>query len=814
MEVTGQPSLVEKKEPPRELGLYQVFPDPKNVEETEKKVVDIVAIHGLDTRSPTTWIAWKIDGDRNSGDVHWLKDEEMLPKFLPNCRMLTYDWNANIDKDAETESLLGHADKLLLKLSIEISKQKKRRPILFVASCFGGLLLAKALLLASEPFGEYQDIYSLTIGAIFLGTPFQGTHEGFCTAADLRVSVAMASGAATTKELLAYLESEPNERNELDQLVERFSIMINHDDFKIPIRCFYETQPTDFTKIIKDLPSSFVKRLGGMEQGILVPKSSASLRGHPAHSLSTRHSMLSKFSGPKQDAFETVYFIMSKLVDNGLAKRQGQTEMSLALQRDQMGWSIARWMKQCRLNKSDGEIDALVWKARKLGGLADSQEQHPGSIINDFSPTTRLKVQRGLQGLNFALGIIGTAATHAEALLKSDTDIFNTDVSINLVHDIEIKVNDICDDFEDEILLNPKVNLDKALRDDVAAAVEAKQSISLRQSILDPIGDSNVEELTENSIQFSVADLSKPVRDRFTFGAIAGKRVLVESFSYKPLDNSTEPSPQTLYMVKRMVSRLSHSRRTSRYVLPCVGYVENRYTKQIGIVFEVGESVESTQRPAPLTALYSKQARSPLGFRIRLAYSLAVALDGLHRVGWVHKEFKSPNLIFLADKPYTISPDIKTASAVRPYTGAPYLFGFEWSRPEDAETDMTSDFSKKGNAYRHPDRWGRPRVKFSKAHDIYSLGVVLLELVFWKNIIETKVMTTADGRDDPDEIKGQMLKFLRKDAPHMVGQAFAGVIETCLTFEEATRGYDELAAHQEFRAKVLDVLRRLADAKI
>lgn len=325
MEVTGQPSLVEKKEPPRELGLYQVFPDPKNVEETEKKVVDIVAIHGLDTRSPTTWIAWKIDGDRNSGDVHWLKDEEMLPKFLPNCRMLTYDWNANIDKDAETESLLGHADKLLLKLSIEISKQKKRRPILFVASCFGGLLLAKALLLASEPFGEYQDIYSLTIGAIFLGTPFQGTHEGFCTAADLRVSVAMASGAATTKELLAYLESEPNERNELDQLVERFSIMINHDDFKIPIRCFYETQPTDFTKIIKDLPSSFVKRLGGMEQGILVPKSSASLRGHPAHSLSTRHSMLSKFSGPKQDAFETVYFIMSKLVDNGLAKRQGQS---------------------------------------------------------------------------------------------------------------------------------------------------------------------------------------------------------------------------------------------------------------------------------------------------------------------------------------------------------------------------------------------------------------------------------------------------------------------------------------------------------
>lgn len=75
-------------------------------------------------------------------------------------------------------------------------------------------------------------------------------------------------------------------------------------------------------------------------------------------------------------------------------------------------------------------------------------------------------------------------------------------------------------------------------------------------------------------------------------------------------------------------------------------------------------------------------------------------------------------------------------------------------------------------------------------------------------------MKTTNGRDDPDEIKGQMLKFLKKDAPHMVGQAFTSVIEACLTFEEATKGYDELAAYEEFRAKVLDILRQLAHTNI
>lgn len=103
----------------------------------------IVAIHGLDTQSPRTWIAWKIDGDSSSGDVHWLKDETMLPAVIPNSRIFTYDWNASLDQTRSAQFLLGHATDFLSKLYMARLSEGNDRPIIFIASCFGGLLLAK-----------------------------------------------------------------------------------------------------------------------------------------------------------------------------------------------------------------------------------------------------------------------------------------------------------------------------------------------------------------------------------------------------------------------------------------------------------------------------------------------------------------------------------------------------------------------------------------------------------------------------------------------------------------------------------------------
>jgi hypothetical protein len=65
----------------------------------------------------------------------------MLAAAIPEGRIFTYDWDANYFKDAPVQTLLSHAD-TLLELIAE-NQGAKTRPIIFVASCFGGLILAE-----------------------------------------------------------------------------------------------------------------------------------------------------------------------------------------------------------------------------------------------------------------------------------------------------------------------------------------------------------------------------------------------------------------------------------------------------------------------------------------------------------------------------------------------------------------------------------------------------------------------------------------------------------------------------------------------
>ena len=98
----------------------------------------IIAIHGLGTESPKTWEYKKKD---SSGVVNWLSDKNMLPAHIPEARIFTYDWNANYFEDAPVQTLFGHAD-VLLALVTE-NQVSKKRPIIFIASCFGGIVLAE-----------------------------------------------------------------------------------------------------------------------------------------------------------------------------------------------------------------------------------------------------------------------------------------------------------------------------------------------------------------------------------------------------------------------------------------------------------------------------------------------------------------------------------------------------------------------------------------------------------------------------------------------------------------------------------------------
>lgn len=81
----------------------------------------IVAIHGLDTSDPTTWLAYKNGRNAYEGLVHWLKDDNMLPREFPDARFFTYDWHANTVHDTADDTLFGHAKTLIRELSHRVS---------------------------------------------------------------------------------------------------------------------------------------------------------------------------------------------------------------------------------------------------------------------------------------------------------------------------------------------------------------------------------------------------------------------------------------------------------------------------------------------------------------------------------------------------------------------------------------------------------------------------------------------------------------------------------------------------------------------
>jgi hypothetical protein len=72
----------------------------------------------------------------------------MLPKLFREASIYTYDWDADYLHDAPVKSLASHAETFLGLISVHQRRRRQlgRRPIIFIASCFGGLVLSEVRL--------------------------------------------------------------------------------------------------------------------------------------------------------------------------------------------------------------------------------------------------------------------------------------------------------------------------------------------------------------------------------------------------------------------------------------------------------------------------------------------------------------------------------------------------------------------------------------------------------------------------------------------------------------------------------------------
>lgn len=65
----------------------------------------IIAVHGIGAHPDRTW---------TTGDVNWLKDENMLPGAIPHSRILRFGYESQwLGKDAIQQRLSSVAEQLL-----------------------------------------------------------------------------------------------------------------------------------------------------------------------------------------------------------------------------------------------------------------------------------------------------------------------------------------------------------------------------------------------------------------------------------------------------------------------------------------------------------------------------------------------------------------------------------------------------------------------------------------------------------------------------------------------------------------------------
>ncbi|KAI0477046.1 hypothetical protein GGR56DRAFT_386542 [Xylariaceae sp. FL0804] len=490
--------------------------------------------------------------------------------------------------------------------------------------------------------------------------------------------------------------------------------------------------------------------------------------------------------------------INSGNLEEFIRKPKGYLFLRVSLSEDMTGLQIADWLKRAPpKHVTSIHIETIVTNARRLQGLVDDSV-FTGTLLSNLSQAAREEIRRQFSTLNT------TMETAEHTASKSKAEVVTGSIS-KMYHLIRESVSNAHRALETSVLLG------LSARQHVTTSPKEKQvlveiapAIQLRDAILRDSDISKAQEVPREKISLTHAS------SRLQIGVFDEAPVIIETYKYQEDPETDEPYDETLKQLHKMAGLLSHPKILSFHILTCVGFYHHSTDHVFGLVFEQPPEAAPAAEWTTLSQLYKTHELLPLGYRVRLCHALADGMEHFHRVGWVHKSLRSDNIAFSPVRGIqeTAKPEDSVFQGQVDFA-QPYLFGFEFSRVNDAETRMDEDFSEQNNLYRHPERWGRPSARFTHTHDIYALGVVLLEVAMWKDVRSiVGVKKDAKGRPPPTnslkphEVQQRLLRRSRKHLPHQVGQKLADAIGTCLDFDGQTVGMDEYTRQVYFQQHV------------
>ncbi len=303
-----------------------------------------------------------------------------------------------------------------------------------------------------------------------------------------------------------------------------------------------------------------------------------------------------------------------------------------------------------------------------------------------------------------------------------------------------------------------------------------------------------------------------------------GQRVWIEWKEYDGIPPKFGPNPAVLRRVQELAALLHYDNRprdlgTAR----CLGYFINDFEAMdegmetetcFGLAFERPPEAPVDGELIPLWELYESHSKPSATTRIELAKTIANCILYLHSTNWLHKGLTSKVILYFEEPGKPLD-----------YKGS-YLSGFDYARPAASE-EMTENPPEDPtiDIYRHPSTHGAaPRTNYMKTFDIYSLGIILVEIAHWQSI--DKVMGIPDLVTARPQVIHKTRRRLLNETQFLdnisgaLGETYKEVVRTCLIGPTAFDLYETARQHDgrvgakligEYFTKVVQRLRGITN---
>ncbi|KAM0229860.1 hypothetical protein ACHAP5_011530 [Fusarium lateritium] len=236
----------------------------------------------------------------------------------------------------------------------------------------------------------------------------------------------------------------------------------------------------------------------------------------------------------------------------------------------------------------------------------------------------------------------------------------------------------------------------------------------------------------------------------------SSKQLILNSIECSPGDNIDIIKKD----VRDLARKLCHRTPQTFSLLTCKGVVRDE--RKIGPLLEatytmVFEKPEGLTDPCSLRHLLNTRCTPhSMTEKLDIARELAKSISYVHTFGFVHKDIRPETVLTLKE----------ANSAKR----SMFLVGFGNFRREGGRTYHRNDNDWTKDLYRHPNRQGpAPRADYIMQHDIFSLGVCLLEIGLWQSFVSYDL---DGGRPIPLEALGLVFNGIHIKHPAKMKNKF------------------------------------------